>query len=435
MPELEVKITTLSPLFAGANKPYGQFLETESFVSGALLRGAVATQLLAQCDRPEYKENHVACPVKEQCAFYRLVPDVAFPTCFPADQNAAATEMPLKTTVTCKHAGGFRNDRDEEKRGHGVFDLLLHHLAYAEVSRYGPVPGLPPLKCRWESNGKRCEAPLEGYGSRYVLEGSGRGHVAPPIVTRRMTHVGINRRRETAEPGLLYSVQAIAEGTVFVGRLRLPDGWDEARVREFKKVLKAVRRLGGGQSRGLGKVEIEVSEARPPGDDVATRMEAFNAKLAEVWSKYAGHVRSAPARPPATYFSVALLTPTILTMPDGAPTLHLTPEHLTARARELGCDGLPPVEAVTFAVSPGEARPLCFAGAQIVSGWSEAWRLPKPTALAIAAGSVFVFQTKEVAAWEAALERIEAHGLGARREEGFGAVRICDPIHQEVKPI
>jgi len=381
MPELEVKIKTLSPLFAGANKPYGQFLETATVVSGALLRGAVAARLLEQCTQPEYGRNHEACPVKKQCAFYRLVPNVAFPTCFPADPTGAATEGPLKTTVTCKHAPGFLGASDPEGPRHGVFDLLLHHLAYAEVSRYGNVPRLPPLKCRWEIRGQRCEAPLEGYGKRYLLQGNKRARVAPSVVTRRMTHVGINRRRETAEPGLLYSVRAIAEGTLFVGRLGLPDGWDEAWVEEFKAVLKAIQRLGGGQSRGLGRVEIAVSELEPREDDVAARVKAFNAKLAEVWTEYARHVQGAPARPQAAYFSVDLLTPTILSASDGAPTLHLTPDHLAGRARELGCDGLPPLEAVTFAVSPGEERPLCFAGPQVVSGWSEAWRLPKPTSL------------------------------------------------------
>jgi CRISPR/Cas system CSM-associated protein Csm3 (group 7 of RAMP superfamily) len=85
--------------------------------------------------------------------------------------------------------------------------------------------------------------------------------------------------------------------------------------------------------------------------------------------------------------------------------------------------------------SLSKERSLMFTGPTIVSGWSEAWGLPKLPALAAVAGSVYVFCTSDIEAWHEALGKIEEHGVGSRREEGFGAVRVCDPFHLEVQPV
>jgi len=70
----------------------------------------------------------------------------------------------------------------------------------------------------------------------------------------------------------------------------------------------------------------------------------------------------------------------------------------------------------------------------MASGWSTAWGLPKPTALAARMGSVYAFR------WEGTvdellpeLERIEQEGVGERRDEGFGECLVCHPFHLEVE--
>ncbi|MCS6861052.1 MAG: hypothetical protein NZT92_12115 [Abditibacteriales bacterium] len=372
MTRLLITIKTLSPLYAGALKPYGSFLETRGEISGALLRGAVASRTLRDCAAPELINNHEACGVKDICPFYYLTTGVAFPTCAVADLTRP-TEPPLRTMVTCN-------------------------------------------------------APLEPFGKRYVNEGGGRYHSASMPRTRRMTHVGINRRRETAEQGLLYSVQAVVEGTQFIGCMAAPDSWDERRVDEFKQLLESITRLGGEQTYGLGRVEIELKEADGDEEDVPTRVGEFNKKLKEVWSNYGGE-----NAPQGDYFTIDLLTPALLTTPDGTPTVQLTADMLQARAAELGFANLR-VEQVCCPDDAGVARPLMFTAPITVAGWSEAWGLPKPPALAATAGSVYVFRTDDISAWHDALTQIEAHGIGARREEGFGAVRVCDPFHREVEP-
>lgn len=428
MTRLVIVVKTLSPLYAGAFKPYGSFLETHAEISGALLRGVVADKTLPDCAAPEHKNNHEACEVKDICPFYYLTTDVAFPTCSIADITRP-TEPPLRTMVTCKAAPGFASQSKPHDPKHGVFDTVLNQLAFNELRHRG-LRTLPPQRCEHKvGENDLCNAPLEPLGKRYVRETSGRYRVAPSLRTRRMTHVGINRRRETAEQGLLFSVQAITENTQFIGCMTLPESWDENRVDELKRLLKSITRIGGEQTYGLGRVEITVKEADDDDEDVPTCVRAFNAKLKEVWSDCGG--KDAPQ---GDYFTVDLLTPALLTTPDGTPTVQLTAGMLKERAVKLGFSNLPTIEQVCCPDDAGVSCPLMFTAPTTVAGWSDAWGLPKPPVLAAVAGSVYVFRTDDLSAWHDALTAIEAQGIGARREEGFGAVRVCDPFHREVEP-
>jgi CRISPR-associated protein Csx10 len=429
MTQLLITIKTLSPLYAGAQKPYGSFLETLQEVPGALLRGALTHETLPNCTMPEFKYNHEACEVKDTCPFYYLITGVVFPTCAIAE-GERRTEPPLRTMVTCKAVPGFTTEPDHKQsdQRHGVFDTLLAHLAFSELQAKGISPfKLPPMQC------EKCGALLEPASTRYVRERAGRYHSAPPVITRRMTHVAINRRLETAERGLLYAIQSISEGVTFAGRITLPDSWDEKRVEEFKSLLTSISRLGGEQTYGLGRVKVTVREAEGDTEDMPARIDRFNEKLKEVWSEYSS--RDTFLAPDGHYFTIDLLTPALLTAPDGTPTVRLTREMLKERAAELGYPHLPDLEEVGCFDGGGKKRPLMFSAPLVVSGWSEAWGLPKPTAMAAAAGSVYTFRSQDIGAWYDALTTIEAHGIGARCEEGFGAVCVCHPFHQEVSPV
>lgn len=426
MTRLLISLKTISPLYVGASKPYGSFLETRTDIPGSVLRGAVAAKTLPDCAAPEFKHNHEACAVKEICPFYVLTTDVPYPLC-PVSETGHPTAPPLRTSVTCKAAPGFLAQDQMHEPKHGVSDTLLHHLAFHEARRYGAQPRqLPPQRCAI------CRAALEPFSKRYIKESPGRYRAVQAPPTRRMTRVAINRARETAEAGLLYSVQCIAERTQFAGYMTLPEGWDDRWVQELKRVLGSIDRLGGEQTYGLGRVEVTVKEVDMAEEAVARRVAAFNEKLREVWRQYAD--RSVlPAD--TSYFTVELLTPALLATPDGTPTVQLTAAMLTQRAEELGGVGLPVLQEVNCPDVAGAGRPLMFTAPVMVGGWSEAWGLPKPPTLAAVAGSVYVFSTDALGAWADALGQIEACGIGNGCEEGFGAVRVCDPFHLEVQPV
>jgi len=403
MRKLRVEIKAISPLYLGALKPYGSFLETHKEIPGTLLRGALARKLLADCRHKEYRENHEICPIKEDCPFWQLVMNGISPFCVPTD-SLSPSLPPFRTMVTCKTAPGFKS---EGRDFHGVRDLLLHHLAFGEA---GSPKHLPPDRCE-------CESPLEPFNQRFLRNGKSYRTLKGVLKIHRMTHVGIDRYREAAQEGMLFSVQAITEGARFIGELTIPENWSEQRIKDFKEALEGIERIGAEQTYGFGKVEIKVNEVNVV-DDIDERLEIFNAQLKAVWPKYA------PGMPKSDYFPIDLLTPAILELPDGTPTTCLSEHILRDRVFELGFKDLPELKIVRSFTAP-----------MIVSGWSEAWGLPKSTALAAVAGSVYVFKTPDIEGWLRALKALESHGIGKRRNEGFGAIRICDPIHQEVEAI
>ncbi|NUM34600.1 MAG: hypothetical protein HUU50_08655 [Candidatus Brocadiae bacterium] len=73
-----------------------------------------------------------------------------------------------------------------------------------------------------------------------------------------------------------------------------------------------------------------------------------------------------------------------------------------------------------------------------IRGWNVIQGLPKVEDIAIELGSVFLFQKddslKEESAFAQFIEEIEEQGIGERRIEGFGKVRINDSIVVDPKP-
>jgi hypothetical protein len=70
-----------------------------------------------------------------------------------------------------------------------------------------------------------------------------------------------------------------------------------------------------------------------------------------------------------------------------------------------------------------------------LGGWDELRRLPRPPQLAVQQGSVWVYRVPaRDDLLDAALRwwlQAEADGVGERRSEGFGRVRLLHPVHME----
>jgi CRISPR-associated protein Csx10 len=64
-----------------------------------------------------------------------------------------------------------------------------------------------------------------------------------------------------------------------------------------------------------------------------------------------------------------------------------------------------------------------WAESKIVGGFNRKWGLALPQTVALAAGSVFVYETKVPINWEK-LAELERNGIGERRNEGFGCVLV-----------
>lgn len=241
---------------------------------------------------------------------------------------------------------------------------------------------------------------------------------------RVLTRVAINRRRGTAEDTRLYSPLVISEvmqgrdkeltETRFLGSIVVPEG-DE----HLLAALGDITHIGGRQTTGIGAVWVE---QRAPAADllslkerVALMSERFGQQI-ELYQALGGRWRAdtgEECEPPKTFFTIDLLSDAILLEEGWLPTNELSQALLR---------GLTGIDATLL---------RSFANTATVGGWNVSWQRPKPSAIATTMGSVFVFGVAGELADDdyAALAHLETAGIGERRAEGYGQVRICDEFH------
>jgi CRISPR-associated protein Csx10 len=410
---IEIRIETKSPLSMGGAKAYaGTLVESGSYVKGGHIRGALAA-IKPHANPSEGEQiDEVLAPGHQ---------GVLMPNCYPAIHGAS---LPLPVTAySCKSAAaGFR------PRSHGVLDTLLTRLAYDSFAdpwsdRRIPIPYRFPAcpVC-----GRRTE-PFEGFAER---PGGGR-YSKSQVFKHRQTRVAINRKRLTHEESQLYSVSAIDAGTVFVGVTAV----HESRVDSLLNCLALIERLGGRSSRGFGRVEV--SGRKIPNDStVADRIRSLNQKYRSVVLDLSSiAIDPVSVNPDKLLFTITLCSDAILRCPDGLPTTDLSPAALRAGLEPLvvSQEERSALTATEIALVSSHTRSL------IVSGWNIAWRLPKETLLASRMGTVYAFEATCAGAnadtLMRLLARLEEHGIGEFREDGYGQIKICDEFHLEVEPV
>jgi len=398
--EVTVAFVPEVPLRVGGLKPGGQFLEPLDYIPGSVLRGALAEYLLQ-----EGREDEIIA----------FTSRIRFGNLFPCPdegdaQGLLALPFPL-TAMQCKRRPGFRTSGRKEE-GHGVVDVLIASLAYAEMERQGarfPVPFV--LRCRHPECGKDKNGRpgrLEPVGGFYAYDERRRERVS--LRHSVQTKVALSRLRGAAQEGMLYRVVALSPGVSFVGRLWVED---EEVLRLLREAVAACG-LGALTTRGYGQGRLEERQVSLP--PLAQRVADFNARLRQAWEELASIAKDGAPEPPqeATYFSVDLLAPALIVDEHGIPTLELS--------LDLGGRRLMPAYWA--------ARPA------FVGGWSTAWGLPKPTAPAACRGSTYVFRIDApLDDVLPELEPLERSGVGERADEGLGEVLVCHPFHLEVSQV
>lgn len=377
-----------SPVLIGRMKADSAYLSTLSYIPGRILRGAwvESRRIAGQADTIAGDASRV-----QIWNFY------------PSSEGALYS-LPLPLSAwTCKRRPGFQPE------GHGILDSLIPRLAYELLEREGAQLSAPfQIVC------DRCQdrmTPTGGYFARWTDGSWKKIHVPVQFQTK----VAMSRRRRAAMEGMLYQVTAIApdESLTFVGRMHGPKDL-------LREILEAIHQIGIGAMTRRGYGAVSAEEISPPGFPfLQDRIHRFNDCLQKLWRdlrQLALAPNGLPDHPPGCFLTVDLLSPGIfLPAPFGPPLLFPT---LNIRGRSLY-----PIFWIT--------RPT------LVGGWSTAWGLPKPVALAASPGSSYVFLWQEE--WGPLdireLERIEEEGVGERTDEGFGEVMICHPFHLEVEPV
>lgn len=385
--ELAIEVTLQSPMSAGGRKPTGQAVEAVQYVRGGLIRGALAKAWLAATENGEPDADFQQLFLSDEGGIFR--------NCYPA-----ANVLPA-TAVGCKDFPGFLSEGVSE--AHGIFDTLLEQLA-SEHANWLVSPNCP-----------HCDGRVEAQTGFYAQRNDAT-YERKTVNTRLLTRVAINRHRKVAEEGLLYHLTAIDAAITENDTVRLHGS---ARVpsrlasRVAETLQKQVHRLGGGISRGLGSVRVQVQQCEHP-DTLAQRIRDFNALLQEIAEAYRHLPSVAMEALEGTYFSIDLQADALLTAEDGWQRSMV----LTA----------PMLQQITGCETQVKLVRSC-ASYDYVSGWNAAWGLPKETALVTRMGSVFVFHTPDIDAWIPVLKTLEERGIGNRQEEGFGRILVCAPLH------
>lgn len=385
----------------------GEYLFTQRYIPGATLRGALAEVLARDCTREKCTPDECPPETREKCLFYRLMGEPGHLRFEPAYPVVAGYSFPFPLTArTCKLKDGFpeKITLTEREKHHGVFDTLAAQFIFEQMLDEGKlVPFIYRPRC------PRCGGA--------VVEATGcygwSGHNPLPVRKAgivRTTHTAINRARGVAEDGMLYTIEAIQEGTTFRGTL-----WVRCESNgEVETALAGMTRLGRGASRGRGRVEVTPCPT-PQLLLLKERIQALTECIEEE-RKFYYTVAGLDCQPEgAHYFTLDLLSPAILG--DGVTAdLRLPPERL-GLSRE--------VELVRRWVTP-----------EHVGGWWTVAGLPHPTALAAAAGSVYLYRAGSEVNLDtlvARLGEIQAKGIGRERERGYGAVLPCAPFHTWVE--
>jgi CRISPR-associated protein Csx10 len=418
---LKVVITARAPLVFSERRPGNQFRPSATYIPGAVIRGALAQQFL-DSGQEDSEEFH-ALFTDGGAPLFRN----AYPALFSSDASdkAFSPSRPLPATAySCKTDSGLKRTRDG-LRGHGVFDGLIDRLCCESLGVR--VPYLP--RCNHKGHRGQGER-VEAYGGRFYATAR-EGLLEVSVGSRLSTRVAVERRRKVAEERMLYSLLVLDETTfddtggekvfaetTFHGGIVARDA-DRPLIQKW---LPGLTHVGSGVARGLGHVCVKVEEGDE--DDPGGRVREFNELLAgrwKLWEQLKDRSAPDPQRRPGvgTFFSVTLMSDAILHDEGWSPTVRLEPEMLGEAGR-------------------GATLLRCYASADYRGGWNTAWRLPKDTELVARMGSVYVYHTTdgvEDADWLAALRALEGRGVGERRREGFGEVRVCDDFHRKIQEV
>lgn len=373
---LTLTATLRSPVHLGAKNTSANFLAGLGYIPGRALLGAAAWAWLdagGHASMPEFTQKYVSGAV-------------SWGDLHPVPQDGATGApidgVPVVVPRTVKVCKLFHRD-------HGYVDTLISRSA--------------PNECSHRIDGARCGVGLKRLEG--VLLEQANGSWQPPKLHRQhRTHVAIGFETGTAKPGALYSREVLREGQIFRGQILCADDVTARSVLADLKDLPLA--VGGGRSRGYGRIEIQVERDAAPSLSVGKIVRQSQSIAAQ----------RAPAASAVRYFTLTAASPWCLREPDGGYARSLTTSWL---ARALG------VNKEIAQVLAGEAR------SEARSGWDGAAGLPTEVRYLVLAGSTFLCSVTGLddEGFEERLLRLLQRGIGSHRVEGLGRIIVNHPLH------
>ncbi|MFQ3632394.1 type III-B CRISPR module-associated Cmr3 family protein [Roseiflexus sp.] len=381
MLQLGFDIEALAPLTFPERKPGAQFNASLPYVPGAAIFGALGQVIGAQTFDD---------------ALFRAI---RCHNAYPAQQGDAWVRPLPATAIQPKGADGTEEVTDS------LYARVCWERQQPSALIYAPT----------DADGR----PWEAVGQRFYTLSDG-GLQYRSVQQRILTRVAINRQRGTAENQRLYSLLAISETTEvktrrvptrFRGSMALPPSAEE----QVRSALTHITHLGGRQTSGLGAVRVHMTEIAVSVDEtqqVQQRVAAMTQRFREQARLYE-ELGGMPWSIEGNIFTINLLADAILLEQGWLPTQELSAEQFK---------DLTGIEATLL---------RAFTTTKIVGGWHTLWQRPKPTSVAVAMGGLYVFQTDRPLTEEdyRRLAQLQIDGIGERRTEGYGQIRICDEFH------
>jgi CRISPR-associated protein Csx10 len=247
------------------------------------------------------------------------------------------------------------------------------------------------------------------------LKFEGANHQSAKVKFHASLHAVIDdvEQRPNQASGGLYCYQAIAPGQVFEAELLLP-----ADIEFDKDACKAVQ-LGIARATGYGRVSvkgIDITETvvvNPP--SVAAQS---STATTQTGCSEATQASSANARRVESFLVLVLRSP-LLCLDESlqwSPTL--------AAFRAMLKRDCPDIHKQV----KWQSEHQTFLASERYDGWLRSINMPKPSLIALAAGSVLKLKLKANAyackKYQNAISKLEQKGLGERRAEGFGWIEV-----------
>lgn len=369
-----------TPLHIGSGARTGVIKHCRSFIPGSALRGAVGTSIIkAVCKLDKPIVDHESCEYFEDCLYASL-----FGEEFGKSSNVFfryAYPLHLKCGGVFHHAPK-------------TLHICRNPQCRREYDSFNP-----PSEC------ERCGEPVKP-SVDYRCDSCGELE-RQPVSVSRITLTAIDRSRIGAAQvvsavgvaGTLHTLEVVQKGSRFAFEIIVHRNMEHA----LKEVKAALERslpdegIGGGKSRGLGKVVVEDLSVESVDDEVV------NKRAEEIDSQR---------------FSVKLISPLIL---EGKP---LESNSLLEGARRAyswvfheGKPKLPEVKRKEQAVV-----------GEMLSGWSLKSGKRRRIEPALTAGSMFQFECDEKSEDLAlSLAALEFHAIGAYKPHGCGQVAVEKP--------
>ena len=381
-------------------KKKANFMESEEFIPGSAVRGAVARSFAISrggWDNAEVREFLFKKPV-------------LFSNFYPSSFDTKAHPKPVPlSAMTCKSYPGFEiMEASEKKTSHGSLDILISS-ALVKLFREMNIFLRLDLRC------KLCSAVLIRKSMYYRLPGNN-GLTSMSPAQHVTTKTALNRMRFTSAENQLYSYAAMdtkpafrenpdPETIRFIGTI---SGIGKPLLDHLSET--GVLYIGGARSRGFGKMKIEIlRQVSDTPSAPENRMAAFTKAMVETL-RTVNHPKS-----DRLFFSITC-------------TSDLMPPAFVSDC----FDFFQKILQDRLCLSE---KDLCLEAAiadtDRVGGFKDAIGLQKDLRNVIKRGSAFVYSCMKNGRDEILkhLPQLINDGLGDLREEGFGRVSFCDEFH------